>query len=82
MLKGCNSNLMRLIGWWYKDPSMHWKGGKPMQYQNEDYCVNQGLLIPNRSSLIAAPTAMRIKHSETDGLAGQPKEHALSVQQS
>lgn len=61
---------------------MHWKGGKPMQYQNEDYCINQGLVIPNRPSLIAAPTAMRIKHSETDGRAGQPKEHALSVQQS
>lgn len=82
MLKGCDSNLMWLIGWWHRDPSIHWKGGQTTQYQNEDYCVNRCLLIPNRPSLIAAPTAMRIKHSGTDRHAWQQKKHTLSVQQS
>lgn len=82
VLKGRNSNLMWLIGWWRRDPSTHWKGGQSTQNQHEDYCINQCLLIPNRSSLIAAPTAMRIKHSGTVRHAWQPTKRALCVQQS
>lgn len=69
---------MWLIGWWLRDPRIHWKGGQSTQYQNEDYHINWCLLIPKRSSLIAAPTAMRIKHSGTDRHARQPKNvHCL-----